>query len=136
MHTSQETFSSAGTHCAATVDRSDSASDLTPVVVMGDGLTLTRRDGIPACAERFTAAGFTVVALDYRHLGRQRREPRGWVSISRQRQDWRAAVAFARALPGVDPDRVAVWGMSFGGGLALATVAAATRIAAVISLVS
>jgi pimeloyl-ACP methyl ester carboxylesterase len=101
---------------------------------MGNGATLTRRDGIPAYAERFTTAGFTAVAFDYRHWGDSGGEPRGWVSISR-RQDWRAAVAFARALPGADPGRVALWGMSFGGGLALATAAADAQIAAVIALV-
>lgn len=45
---------------------------------MGNGATLTRYDGIPTYAERFTAAGFTVVAFDYRHWGDSGGEPRGW----------------------------------------------------------
>jgi hypothetical protein len=77
LRASEETFSSAGTRYAATLYRSAWASGPTPVVVMGNGMTLTRRDGIPAYAERFTAAGFTVMAFDYRHRGDSGGEPRG-----------------------------------------------------------
>ncbi|MEO8688279.1 MAG: alpha/beta hydrolase [Solirubrobacteraceae bacterium] len=45
------------------------------------------------------------------------------LSIPRQREDWRAAVSYARSLPEVDASRVVVWGTSFGGGHAIVTAA-------------
>ena len=53
----------------------------------------------------------------------------------RQMQDWHAAIAFVRSLPGVDPDRVATFGSSMGGGNALAAAAQDSRVAAAISQV-
>ena len=53
----------------------------------------------------------------------------------RQLEDWCAAIAFARALPGVDPDRVATFGSSMGAGNALAAAAGDRRIAAAIGQV-
>lgn len=113
----------------------DGAAGCTPCVVMGAGGTLTRRDGIPAYAERLASAGFAALSFDYRHWGDSDGLPRRLVSIPRQLADWRSAVACARASEGVDPDRIAVWGMSFGGGHAISTAAEDTRIAAVVALV-
>ena len=62
----EETFTSAGARCAATVYRPRGITGPTPVVVMGHGVTLTRRDGIPAFARQFAATGCSVVAFDYR----------------------------------------------------------------------
>jgi pimeloyl-ACP methyl ester carboxylesterase len=53
----------------------------------------------------------------------------------RQLEDWAAAIAFARSLPGVDPNRVATFGSSMGGGNALAAAAMDERIAAAVSQV-
>jgi fermentation-respiration switch protein FrsA (DUF1100 family) len=102
---------------------------------MGAGGTLTQRDGIPAYAERFAAAGIAALSFDYRHWGGSDGEPRRLVSIPRQLEDWRAAVGFARGLDGIDPGRIAVWGMSLGGGHALSVAAADPDIAAVVALV-
>lgn len=38
------------------------------------------------------------------------------MSAARQRQDWRAALAYARALEEVDAGCIAIWGFSLGGG--------------------
>jgi pimeloyl-ACP methyl ester carboxylesterase len=130
----EETFTSAGTRCAATVYRPEGVTGLAPVIVMGHGITLTRRDGIPAFARRFAAAGYNVVAFDYRHWGDSDGHPRGWCSFGRQQSDWRAAVAFARQLDGVDPGRVGLWGFSLSAGLALRTAAADPGIAAVVAV--
>ena len=55
--------------------------------------------------------------------------------MRRQLEDWQAAVAFTRQLDGVDPERIAVWGMSLGGGHALMIAAADRRVASVVALV-
>jgi pimeloyl-ACP methyl ester carboxylesterase len=102
---------------------------------MGHGFSLTRRDGIPDYAQRFAAAGLAALAFDYRHWGDSEGEPRRLFSLRRQLADWRAAVGCARGLESVDPDRIAVWGMSIGGGHALTTAAVDDRIASVVALV-
>jgi dienelactone hydrolase len=128
-------FDSGGLRCVATLYRPDGVSASVACVVMGSGGTLTRKDGIPDYARRFAAAGFAALAFDYRHWGDSAGEPRRWLSIGRQLEDWRAAVDCARRLEGVDPRRVAVWGMSLGGGHALMSAAADPRVAATVALV-
>jgi pimeloyl-ACP methyl ester carboxylesterase len=104
-----------------------------PVVVMGHGLGATRVMRLPAYAERFVAAGYACLVFDYRHFGDSEGEPRQLLDIGRQRQDWRAAIAYARSLPQVDPERVVLWGTSFGGGHVLAVGADDSRVAAVVA---
>jgi pimeloyl-ACP methyl ester carboxylesterase len=101
---------------------------------MGAGGTLTRHHGMPAYAERFAAAGLAALTFDYRHWGDSAGVPRRWFSLARQLEDWRAAVAYARSLDGVDPDRIALWGMSTAGGHVLVTAAADPRVAAVVAI--
>jgi alpha-beta hydrolase superfamily lysophospholipase len=124
-----------GAVCAATLYWPDGTRGRLPCVVMGAGGTLTRRDGIPDFAERFAAAGVAALSFDYRHWGDSEGEPRRLISVARQLADWRAAVAYARDLERIDADRIAVWGMSSGGGHALSTAAADSRIATVLALV-
>ncbi|HEY3240759.1 MAG TPA: alpha/beta fold hydrolase [Acidimicrobiia bacterium] len=105
-----------------------------PCVVMAHGFSLTRHDGLPAYAERLAGAGAAVLVFDYRHLGDSPGQPRQRFRKAVQREDWRAAVAAARALPQVDPERIVLWGFSFGGGHAVETAAADPSIAATIAL--
>jgi pimeloyl-ACP methyl ester carboxylesterase len=104
-----------------------------PCVVMGHGFGATRDAGLLPFAERFAAAGADVVVFDYRGYGASEGEPRQHVDHRRHREDYHAAIARARALDGVDPDRVAVWGSSYSGGHVVAVAAADERVAAVIS---
>jgi len=135
VNASELTLAVDGVRCAATLYRPDQPTGEVPCVVMGHGLSLTRRDGIPDYAARFAAAGLAAFAFDYRFWGDSDGEPRRWFSIRRQIEDWRAAVETARELDGVDPARVAVWGMSLGGGHALRVAQTDRRIAAVVALV-
>ncbi len=127
-------FPSGADQCAAWFYPAAGAADHAPLIVMGHGLSGTRRDRLGPFAERFAAAGIAAFVFDHRGFG----DSTGTADLfepARQLGDWRAAIAFARTLPGVNPDRVATFGSSMGGGNALAAAAADTRIAAAISQV-
>lgn len=108
------------------------AEQLRPCVVMAHGFGATRDASLAPYAERFAAAGMHVLLFDYRHFGASDGRPRQLVSVRRQLQDYAGAVEFARALAGVDPARVVVWGTSFSGGHALVTAARVPGVAAAI----
>jgi alpha-beta hydrolase superfamily lysophospholipase len=132
-------FECGGDACAAWLYRPEgavpsAAEPGVPIVVMAHGLTGTRRDGLGPFAERFAAAGLAALVFDHRGFGDSEGEPDLFLP-KRQLQDWRAAIACARALPGIDPERVATFGSSMGGGNALAAAAADQRVAAAISQV-
>jgi pimeloyl-ACP methyl ester carboxylesterase len=122
-----------GEQLAAYVYRPVSDAGNAPCVVMAHGWSATRDDALPPYAEAFRDAGFVVILFDYRHFGASTGEPRQLLDIRRQHEDYRAAVAWARRLSGVDPDRVVLFGTSFSGGHVLAVAATDARIAAVIS---
>src|SRR3954470_13377948 len=125
-------FHSGGNTCAAWLYRPE-AGEPHPIVVLAHGFGGVREARLWAYAERFAAAGIAALVFDYRHFGASEGEPRQLLDIERQLDDWRAAVAFARGLEGVDAERVALWGTSFGGGH-VATLAAEDRgVAAAIS---
>ncbi|HMC50946.1 MAG TPA: alpha/beta fold hydrolase [Solirubrobacterales bacterium] len=105
-----------------------------PIVVMAHGLSGTRRDRLGPFAERFAAGGFAALVFDHRGFGDSGGEP-DLFDPGRQLEDWRAAIAFARSLLGIDPDRVVTFGSSMGGGNALAAAAGDGRVAAAISQV-
>lgn len=127
-------FPSGDATCAAWYYRAAGEARRSPLVVMAHGLSGTRRDGLGPFAERFAAAGIAALVFDHRGFGDSGGEA-DLFSPRRQLADWRAALAFARTLPGVDADRVATFGSSMGGGNALAAAAADPRVAAVVSQV-
>jgi pimeloyl-ACP methyl ester carboxylesterase len=131
-------FTSRGVRCAAW-HLTASADDLTtadgrPCVVMAHGFGGTRDTALLPYAQGFAGAGLDVVLFDYRGFGDSDGEPRQQVSYRRQRDDYRAAVAAARALDGVDPDRIVLWGTSYSGGHVIAVAAQDQRVAGIISL--
>ena len=136
MSVSSLTFDSAGVPIAADLHRPDHAGDApTPCVVMAHGFSAVRTDALPRYAERFAAAGLAVLNFDYRGFGDSGGEPRQVVDIKGQLADWRAAIAHARGLAGVDPDRIVLWGTSFSGGHVITLAAEDERVAAAIAQV-
>jgi len=103
-----------------------------PCVVLGHGFAAVKEARLDAFAERFAAAGLACLVFDYRHFGASEGEPRQLIDLPRQREDWRAALAIARAHPDVDAARIAVWGTSLGGGLALEVAARDPAVAAAV----
>jgi dienelactone hydrolase len=110
-----------------------STTEPPPIIVMAHGLGAVKVLRLAAFAERFQAAGYACLVFDYRYFGDSEGEPRELLSIGRQREDWRAAVSFARSLPEVDSDRIVLWGTSFGGGHAIVTAAETPDVVAAIA---
>jgi alpha-beta hydrolase superfamily lysophospholipase len=134
MERQDHVFDSGSDSCAAWLYPVGDTSDPSPVVVMAHGLSGTRRDRLGPFAERFAATGIQALVFDHRGFGDSGGEP-DLFRPRRQLDDWRAAIAYARSLSGVDPDRVATFGSSMGGGNALAAAATDERVCAAVSQV-
>lgn len=102
-------------------------------VIMAGGFAVPKEPGTDRFAQRFHAAGFTVLAFDYRRIGESGGQPRQVLPIADQLADWQAAIAFARTLPDVDPAKIALWAFSASGGQLFHVAARTPGVAAVIS---
>ena len=134
----ETTFTSNGVTCAAWhfLGTGDAFAGLNgrSCVVMAHGFGGTRDTGLLGYAEGFAAAGLDVLLFDYRGFGDSDGGPRQLVSYRRQRDDYRAAIAAARKLDGVDPDRIVLWGTSYSGGHILPVAVGDGRIASALAL--
>ena len=102
-------------------------------VIMAGGLAITKEAATDKFAARFVAAGFAVLAFDYRRLGGSDGTPRLVLPVRDQQADWQAAIDFARTRPDVDPARIALWGFSAAGGHMFPLAARNPDLAAVIA---
>lgn len=100
---------------------------------MAHGLGAVRWMRLGAFAEQFVKLGLAVLIFDYRYIGTSGGWPRQLIDVSRQIDDWHAALAFARGLPGIDHRRIALWGSAFSGGHVLRVAVEDGRIQALIS---
>lgn len=121
-------FTSGGESCAAWHYPGTNGA----CVVMAAGGGITKEPGTDRFAARFHAEGFSVLAIDYRHLGESGGQPRQVVRIGEQVADLEAAIRHAGSLPGVDPDKIACWGFSLSGGHLFRIAARTPGVAAVI----
>jgi pimeloyl-ACP methyl ester carboxylesterase len=107
-----------------------------PCVVVGTGFSGTQdTPSIRAVAEAFAEAGFAALTFDYRHFGESDGTPRQLVRVKGQHEDFHAAIRCARNHAGIDPERIALWGTSLGGGHVIAVAADDPRLAAVVAQV-
>lgn len=125
-------FQSNGERCVADFYRPVGNGPF-PIMVMAHGLGGTRNMRLPAFAQKFVDAGYACLVFDYRHFGESEGQPRQLIDIDRQLDDWKAALAHARQMRDVAPDKVIIWGTSFGGGHVLTIAANDKNLAAVIS---
>jgi len=86
-----------------------------PGIVLCHGFTGIRELVLPEYAKVFTEAGCVSLTFDYRGFGGS--EGQKWRLIPlEQIDDIRNAITFLQAQEEVDPERIGVWGTSFGGG--------------------
>lgn len=108
-----------------------------PLVLMAPGPTTTKESGLEFFAWRFVESGLAVLLFDFRTIGGSDGMPRRWIDPFRQRDDYRAAIRFARdvlARDGrIDGERIALWGTSLSAGAALVVAAEDPSIRAVVA---
>ncbi len=116
--------------------------------------------GIEKYAARFAERGLVAMAIDYRTYGWSGSDlrlldtdPTTDASTSSQHvlrvqakrtnlnnfrevEDFRAAVSFLQGEPGIDPERIGVWGSSNGGSVVVMVAAVDARVKAVVAQVS
>ncbi|MGK2877113.1 MAG: alpha/beta hydrolase [Solirubrobacterales bacterium] len=125
-------FDSNGDECGAWFYRPDGPGPF-PVVVLCHGLGAVREMRLDASARAFAEAGIAALNFTYRNFGDSGGEPRQVLDIGRQRDDIAAAIEYVKGLDDVDPDRLALFGSSFGGGHVIAVAADRNDIAAVVA---
>lgn len=104
-----------------------------PGVVVCHGFACTMAMDLPEVAARLARAGYAALRIDYRHFGESDGEPRNLLLPERQSQDVRAAITFLQAQPEADPERIGLWGTSFGGAVVLHAAAHDERARAVVA---
>ena len=115
------------------------AEDKLPAIVLCAGTGGTKGGTQARLAPRFAEKGYIVLAFDYRGWGMSEsllmateRQPnpdannemtlkvkalRWQMNYAYQTEDIRAAISFVAGEPNVDPERIGLWGSSYGGGL-------------------
>jgi hypothetical protein len=104
-----------------------------PALVMAHGFSATRHMGLAAFAEVFSAAGFAVLVYDHRCLGDSDGEPRQEINPWAQSRDYRYALGWLAQQPGIDAERLGIWGSSFSGGEVMVVGAVDPRVKVVIA---
>jgi dienelactone hydrolase len=137
-------------------------TDKRPAVVVGHGINALSI-GIEKYAARFAERGLLAMAIDYQSYGfsgsgsddlrllepdtttddRPVTERRARILVKRTNlnnahevDDYRAAVSYLQGEPGVDQDRIGVWGSSNAGSVVIAVAAIDARVKAVVSQVA
>ncbi len=129
-----------------------------PAVILGHG-TNAISIALEKYAAVFAAHGLVAMAIDYRGYGFSD----GWVILDeedtstdeqrithrtarvmikrtrlltvKQVEDFRSAISYLQGEPGVDPERIGLWGSSLSGGTAIATAGLDARVKAVVAQV-
>src|SRR6266702_1793232 len=113
----------------------EGAGDRVPGVVMAHGLSAVKEMYLDAFAEVFATAGLAALVFDNRNFGASDGEPRQEIDPWAQVRDYRHAITWLQTVPGIDRDRIGVWGSSYSGGHALVLGAIDRRIRCVVSQV-
>lgn len=105
-----------------------------PTVLFCHGLRANRKVIAPEFARAFVKEGYAVFAFDYRGFG-ESEGPKNRL-ISRERdEDIIAATTFLGMQPEIDADRIALFGISYGGANVISAGAADPRTKAIVSVV-
>jgi dienelactone hydrolase len=126
-------FTSEGTTLRGWLFMPQSAEPL-PAVVMSSGFAGVKEGFLGDPYHQVLArAGIAVLLYDHANTGESDGEPRQELDPVRQQRGYRDAITFLAAHPGIDADRIGIWGTSYSGGHVLAVAAHDRRVRAVVS---
>jgi alpha-beta hydrolase superfamily lysophospholipase len=117
-----------------TPERLQPGQKCSAVVLLG-GYTYTKAFLLPEIARVLNAAGYVALAFDYRGFG-DSQGSRWRLMPADQVADARAALTFLSEQSQVEPDRLALVGVSLGGSIAIAAAAADPRVRVVAAIAS
>jgi dipeptidyl aminopeptidase/acylaminoacyl peptidase len=128
------TFVSAGLKLAGVVHVPDGdAARPRPAFLVLHGFGSNKDSGgTVATARLYASLGYVALRFDMRGCG-ESEGPRGRVICLEQVEDTKSALAFLAGRSGVDPQRIAVSGQSFGAAVAIYTAGVDRRVAACVS---
>jgi fermentation-respiration switch protein FrsA (DUF1100 family) len=106
-----------------------------PGVVMAHGFSAVKEMYLDSFAEVFAEAGLAALVFDNRNFGASDGEPRYEIDPWAQVRDYRHAITYLQTMPGIDRDRIGVWGSSYSGGHAIVLGAIDKRIKAAVAQV-
>jgi alpha/beta superfamily hydrolase len=122
------TFTANGVTCEGLLTRPEADSRAPGIVIChphplrgGDMLNNVVR----ALAESFAAGGFATLRFNFRGVGRSTGQYGEGIG---EQEDAQAALAWLRAQPGIDADRLVLAGYSFGARVTLAVASADARV--------
>ena len=127
-------FTSEGIRCEADLYKPPGfdAGKRHPALVIGHGFTVARSNLVEE-GRLFADAGYLTLAIDYRHFGGSEGTPRHRVYPLNEVEDFRSAIDWLERQPGVNPERMGIWGTSFGGGIVTYTAAQDIRVRACVA---
>lgn len=104
-------------------------------VIFCHGFTAVKEMWLPQNAERLRAAGYVTLNFDYRYFGESGGEPRCRLIPLAQVADIRNAITFMQHQPEVNPDRIGLYGTSFGCANVVYTAGIDERVRCVVAVV-
>jgi fermentation-respiration switch protein FrsA (DUF1100 family) len=113
----------------------DHAEGALPAVVMAHGFSAVKEMYLDRYAEVFSAAGLAALVFDNRSFGASEGNPRYEIDPWQQVRDYRHAITWLSRQPGINRERIGVWGSSYSGGHSLVLGAIDRRIKCVVSQV-
>jgi fermentation-respiration switch protein FrsA (DUF1100 family) len=134
MNRTDVEFNAEGTILRGWLYRPD-GDGVAPGVVMAHGYSAVKEMYLDAYAEVFAEAGLACLVFDNRNFGASDGEPRYEIDPWAQIRDYRHAITYMQTLPGIDRDRIGVWGSSYSGAHVIVLGAIDKRIKAVASQV-
>lgn len=102
--------------------------DRRPGIVLIHGFMGIKEILVSPYAEAFAKEGWVALCFDFRGFGESDGRQRGRLFWDEQVEDSINAITFLKNYPGVDKDRIGVWGTSYGGALAPYVLAVDPRV--------